>query len=431
MAASSRLPLSLISFSLGSERSPIGSGRYQVKVTLREGTDDFPHVPPPVLFATIIDIEVVAHLAWFKTSVLIVDGSVVFHHLAVEGGAPMQCTVCRQQLNPEVLYCPRCHSATPALGIPFADVERRLAQILARQKSGSRNDAAYQAEIQDLIVRDQTGNTWWLGGQHGAWHWFNGRSWERRDPARHQAVAPQMQPAPSPTYRQPAAPNVVESKPPQSQDRRSWFPYVLIGCIGIFILSLIIGGVVGLFILQGDEDTTSEESDGYLAEMAAAIGAEDVEQLSAALTEEVEDHRPQTLEMLGRPDTFSISEMDVDGHKLVQEAWLYYGLGTQVDFINGEAAYTSSLDPVPEETIFPAWYDPLAFSSDMMKAEIIEAASGASPAGTIPVAISSESLSDEFPGGEILIGDQILIGVYEGRVVYIETVALFPEEITQ
>lgn len=343
----------------------------------------------------------------------------------------MHCTVCRQQLRPDAMYCPYCHAATPALGTSFAEVERRLAQILAKQRSGSRSEATYEAEIQNLIVREEAGNTWWLGGQHGAWHWFNGHTWERRDPAQYQSANHKMEQTAAPTYAQPAAPAEIQTKSPQPEDRRRLFPYIVIGCVGIVTLVLIIGGVAGLVLMRGDQDADEDTGESYLSETAAILGAEDVEQLAAALTEEVEDHRPQTLDIMGRPDVFSIIEMDVDGHKLIRESWVYYGLATQVDFINGEAVFTSSLDPVPDETIFPAWYDPGLFSAGMTAAEIIQAASSASPAGTIPESIMAETTNEEFPGGEILIGDQILIGVFADRVVYIETVALFPEETAQ
>ena len=343
----------------------------------------------------------------------------------------MHCTVCRQQLRPDAMYCPHCHSATPALGAPYAEAERRLAQILAKQRSGSKNEAVYEAEIQQIIVRDEAGNTWWLGGQHGAWHWYNGRTWERRDPVQYQyANSPVAQPA-APSYTQPAKPAVIQQESSQSESKRRLSPFIIIGCVGIVTLVLIIGGIVGLILMLDDQDADENAGANTLTETAAFLGVDNIELLADALTEEVQDHRPQTLEMMGRPDVFSIIEMDVDGHKLVRESWVYYGLATQVDFINGEAVFTSSLDPVPEETIFPAWYDPELFSAGMTAAEIIQAASSASPAGTVPESIMAEATSEEFPGGEILIGDQILIGVFADRVVYIETVALFPEEIAQ
>lgn len=349
----------------------------------------------------------------------------------------MQCTVCWQQLNPGAVYCPSCQAATPAMGASFAEMERRLSQLQTKHRTGMLSESAYKAEVQRLVVIDKAGNKWWLGGGHGAWHWFNGRSWEPRDPAPVVLTGVQGLPADSPAqaYAPDGAPGGVASHTTSTSAPRRWWPFLLLGCLGLFLLAVIAGGVGGFLLMREDEtidETISEESgDIQLAEQAATLGPDNVDQLRAAMQEEIEDHRPQTLEMLGRPDAFSIMEMDVEGIKLTRESWQYFGLATQVDFVNGEAAFTTSLDPAPVEAIFPAWYDPLDFSAGMTAAEVIEAATAASPAGTVPEPVDIPAMSEEFPSGELLIGDQILIGLYDGLVVYVETVALYPEEETQ
>ena len=43
--------------------------------------------------------------------------------------------------------------------------------------------------------------------------------------------------------------------------------------------------------------------------------------------------------------------------------------------------------------------------------------------------IDSSGLGEELAGGEMWIGDQIILGVFEGRLVFVEAVPLFPEEV--
>jgi len=40
----------------------------------------------------------------------------------------------------------------------------------------------FQTEAQKLIIEDQEGQHWALGGKGGVWYWYNGSAWVRRDP---------------------------------------------------------------------------------------------------------------------------------------------------------------------------------------------------------------------------------------------------------
>lgn len=64
----------------------------------------------------------------------------------------------------------------------------------------------------------------------------------------------------------------------------------------------------------------------------------------------------------------------------------------------------------------------------MTGAQAIQVAAGASPAGVAPEVIELRQGGEDQGGGAALVGDQILIGLHEDRVVYVETVALMPEE---
>ncbi len=149
--------------------------------------------------------------------------------------------------------------------------------------------------------------------------------------------------------------------------------------------------------------------------------------LAEALAAEVVDDRPGVMLELGRPDAFDISIVHVEGGDVRMESWRYFQYATRVDFVDGEAVWTVAIDPVPEGTIFAAWYDPLAFTSGMSLEEVTTLASAQSPAGMVPVYIDVSQGGEDLAGGMILVGDQILIGIEENKVVYVETVPLIPE----
>ena len=138
------------------------------------------------------------------------------------------------------------------------------------------------------------------------------------------------------------------------------------------------------------------------------------------------DDRPGVHATLGRPDAFDISIVAVEGGQVRMESWRYYQFGTRVDFVDGEAVWTMEIEPAPDGTLFAAWYDPMDFEVGMSGAEASEVIAAASPAGAAPERIDLAEGGEDLAGGSALVGDQILIGLHEDRVVYVETVALVP-----
>ena len=150
--------------------------------------------------------------------------------------------------------------------------------------------------------------------------------------------------------------------------------------------------------------------------------------LEQVLQEETVDDRPGVISYLGLPDAFTISSIVLEGEPVRVETWRYYGFGTRVDFVDGEATWTMDIDPAPEDSIMPAWYDPLAFQLGMTASEAASLAANASPAGQSPELIELDEGGEDLAGGVMLVGDQILIGLDGSGVVYVETIALLPDE---
>jgi hypothetical protein len=152
------------------------------------------------------------------------------------------------------------------------------------------------------------------------------------------------------------------------------------------------------------------------------------EALAEALARETTDERSELLALLGRPDAFKISILEVEGGQIRRESWWYFAMGTQVDFVDGEVVWTMEVAPALEGSIFPAWYDPLAFEPGMSAVSAIQVVAEASPAGAAPEIVDVSDGGQDLAGGLILVGDQILIGIQDDRLVYVETVPMFAEE---
>jgi hypothetical protein len=155
---------------------------------------------------------------------------------------------------------------------------------------------------------------------------------------------------------------------------------------------------------------------------------EELENLEAALNADTEDNRPEILSYLGNPDAFDISIVEVEGVQIRLESWRYFQYGTRVDFVDGEAVWTIPIEPMPEGTIFAAWYNPLDFNIGMTAAEAVQVIAAVSPAGAAPELIDLAEGGEDLAGGAALVGDQILVGLEDDQVIYVETVALAPEE---
>ncbi|MBN1318149.1 MAG: hypothetical protein JXA42_21890 [Anaerolineales bacterium] len=178
-----------------------------------------------------------------------------------------------------------------------------------------------------------------------------------------------------------------------------------------------------------DAETPSAGSENIPLPDDLPLSDEQTARLKQALHSEVEDQRSELLRLLGRPDAFSLVEVLVEDEPVRRESWFYFRYLTRIDLVDGQAVMTVDLEETPVETIFPAWYDPLTFPKGMSGREAIQQAGKASPAGAVPTQIDSSGLGEELAGGEMWVGDQIVLGIFDGRLVYVETVPLFPEEV--
>jgi hypothetical protein len=94
--------------------------------------------------------------------------------------------------------------------------------------------------------------------------------------------------------------------------------------------------------------------------------------------------------------------------------------------VDGEAVWMIEIEPLPEGTFFARWYDPLDFMSGMTGTEVSQLVATSSPAGEKPQRIDLAEGGEDLAGGSTLVGDQIVIGLHNDLLVYVETIALMP-----
>lgn len=142
--------------------------------------------------------------------------------------------------------------------------------------------------------------------------------------------------------------------------------------------------------------------------------------LAEALAVAPEDRRPAILAAMGAPDAFSISFDTLEGQVVRSESWSYFDYGQRLDFIDGELLWTAELEPVPDGSLYAHWYTPESFSAQMSSAEARSLLAGQS--------LEAIDLAEGgAEGGLLLVGDQILLGFEQDRLVYVETLILSPD----
>lgn len=272
----------------------------------------------------------------------------------------------------------------------FLNLERRLEDLNDQYQRGGLSDQAYQAAVQSLTVNDASGSTWWLGGEHGAWHRWDGVRWIREDPPTE---------APTPV-------------PAQTSPKRNWRP-MLLGCgAGV----LVVAFVAGVLLIGGWRE---------YAQMPKIV--EGVEPGSTggghyAVTAEQLD----VVRELGSPQAFTLlfyEEELLDGTfgDVRFETWDYYEQDVSYTFINGELVGEEFLEVEIVGDLYPIPYMPDQFTAYMSLDEVL-ASAGLDRYLVVPL---EKELVD---GGEVYYVSELTFGLKDNELLYIEALGL---EVTE
>lgn len=156
----------------------------------------------------------------------------------------------------------------------------------------------------------------------------------------------------------------------------------------------------------------------------------DSQQLIEAVATPSVDRRPEIRAMVGPPDSFTIWVDEIEGTTVRFESWSYHDLLTRFDFVDGELVWTVELEPLPDGSLYPLFYDPAEFEPLMTVETARTLLQDASP-GTDVVELDLAGGEDPDPalvGGTALVGDQIVLGFADGLLVYVESFALAEDD---
>jgi hypothetical protein len=269
----------------------------------------------------------------------------------------------------------------------FHALEARLAELQARYNRGNLEINTYQSEVQNLKVEDQSGRTWWLGGESGAWHYWDGRAWIRATP-------PKI-----------AQPIIGEATPDQSHSRRS----LILGCA---TGTLIVVVLTVIFLI------TSWRI--YLQEPRLVEGAEAEAPALAPYT--LTPDQVDVTSHLGNPEAFAImfyDEEQSDGSTLEIrfESWSYFTAGQEYTFVNGEQIAKDTLDIEPVDSLLQNAYRPEQFVAYMSLNALIASAE----LDRYLVVPLEKELVD---GGEVYYSGGLTFGLKDNQLMYIESLPL-------
>lgn len=270
----------------------------------------------------------------------------------------------------------------------LARLERRLATLRSLQGQGRIRSSDLEAEIAGLTAKDPQGQTWWLAGEAGAWHRWDGQAWVRDDPLK------PVRPAP-------------KAKGRSGQGRR----VSVLAAVGIAALAGACLLAVGVFLLGG-----------YREYQTLPKIVEDVQvDLAAAEPLPLSDDQHRVRAELGDPEAFMIlfyEEPLEDGSigDVRTEMWSYFTERVEYTFINGELVGEDSIE-VDLTGLAPVPYRPEQFRAYMNLQDVV-AAAGVDSFLVVPL---ERELVD---GGEVYYADQLTFGLKDDELRYVEALAL-------
>ena len=144
--------------------------------------------------------------------------------------------------------------------VDFREADRRYAELTRQRDAGSISDEEFDAQRQQLMVRDDEGRWWAKSRKTGEWNYRDGDTWVRGTPPGYQEVVPEPTTDSSPGRTpSPPHPRGVENGKDERQRGLPWVP-VATGLVGLFALVGIgiIFWIVAPYLWSDEDDAVPE-----------------------------------------------------------------------------------------------------------------------------------------------------------------------------
>ena len=158
--------------------------------------------------------------------------------------------------------------------VDFQEADRRYAELTRQRDAGAISDEEFDAQRQQLMVRDDEGRWWAKLGESGEWHYREGGAWVRGTPPGYQQVTHERRPADSSSARTPSPPSSRGVSNGERRRRRIPAWILVVGLGGIALVGIVLIVWVLVPFLRGEQDS-GKQGGGMLSkeEESASDGA--------------------------------------------------------------------------------------------------------------------------------------------------------------
>jgi hypothetical protein len=132
------------------------------------------------------------------------------------------------------------------------------------------------------------------------------------------------------------------------------------------------------------------------------------------------DTKDALVSVLGPPDAYSAKVVVLDDGEATVETHTYADLSTRFDIVDGLVVGSEAVEPYPDGTLLPLHVSVLRLG--MTEAEVRDSLIGVELTEVDGVALDMPA------GSSVLAGGQVLICLFDDRVVYLQTYPLVPDD---
>ena len=178
--------------------------------------------------------------------------------------------------------------------------------------------------------------------------------------------------------------------------------------------------------VTGDNRVTSLDAREILKQAVSQADTDQTVEVTIIPVRPLSEDQQRLVDMFGWPHSFTLLEIeDEEGRAYCSESWTYYDGQTRYYFIDGDYHNWEPVDPVPDGSIATP-YRPHEFilgSSPEDVSRVVAPGDEWIAAGE--AAYLFEGILD---GAELFAAPQLIAGFFEGRLIFLESVALVPDE---
>jgi hypothetical protein len=177
------------------------------------------------------------------------------------------------------------------------------------------------------------------------------------------------------------------------------------------VLVLVAVAAVTLVGCTGGSSGTTGSGGGHGATTTVAGG----------LPDSYTGSREALMSVLGPPDAFVSKVESLDGNDVAVETFFYAALAHRFDIVNDVVVGDEAIPPYPDGTILPLHISYYDVRTGLTMQEVTKSLEQIT---LTPIDGTSLGLPD---GTQVLAGDQVVIGLLDGLVFYVQTFPLVPD----